>query len=59
VFASEWLTGAMFDRLTHHAHILENNGDSYRGLAKNTPKLHTLFALANTWMVRHRLLATG
>jgi IS5 family transposase len=31
----------------------------YRGLAKNTAQLHTLFALANIWMVRRRLLATG
>ena len=31
----------------------------YRGLTKNTAQLHTLFALANIWMVRHRLLATG
>jgi DNA replication protein DnaC len=30
VFASERLTGAMLDRLTHHVHILETNGDSYR-----------------------------
>lgn len=28
----------------------------YRGLAKNTAQLHTLFALSNLWMVRHRLL---
>lgn len=28
----------------------------YRGLAKNTAQLHTLFALANLWMVRKRLL---
>ena len=27
----------------------------YRGLAKNTAQLHTLFALANLWMVRKRL----
>ena len=31
----------------------------YRGLAKNTAQLHMLFTLANIWMVRHRLLATG
>jgi len=31
----------------------------YRGLAKNTAQLHMLFALANIWMVRRRLLATG
>ena len=30
VFASECLTGALLDRLTHHVHILEMNGDSYR-----------------------------
>lgn len=30
VFGSERLTGALLDRLTHHSHILELNGDSYR-----------------------------
>src|SRR6478672_10979726 len=30
VFASERLTGALLDRLTHHVHILEMNGASYR-----------------------------
>lgn len=30
VFVSERLTGAVLDRLTHHVHILEMNGDSYR-----------------------------
>src|ERR1035437_4489408 len=30
VFASERLTGALLDRLTHHVHILELNGDSFR-----------------------------
>ena len=28
----------------------------YRGLRKNTQQLHTLFALANLWMVRGCLL---
>ena len=31
----------------------------YRGLRKNTQQLHTLFALANLWMARVRLLATN
>ena len=30
VFGSERLTGALPDRLTHHVHILEMNGESYR-----------------------------
>jgi len=31
----------------------------YRGLAKNTANLVTLFALSNLWMVRKRLLSMG
>ena len=30
IFASERLTGALLDRITHHVHILEVNGESYR-----------------------------
>ena len=30
VFGSQRLTGALLDRLTHHVHILELNGESYR-----------------------------
>ena len=30
VFASERLTGALLDRLTHRVHIMEMNGESYR-----------------------------
>ena len=42
VFGSERLTGALPDRLTHHVHILELNGDSYRlkqskGRRRKTP----------------------
>ena len=45
IFGSERLTGALLDRLTHHVHILEMNGESYRlnqsqkrrsGIPKNT-----------------------
>lgn len=31
----------------------------YKGLAKNTAQLHTLFALANLWMARKQLLSAG
>jgi len=30
IFGSERLTGALLDRVTHHVHILEMNGDNYR-----------------------------
>jgi|TARA_B100000959_G_C14540184_1_gene443228 DNA replication protein DnaC len=30
IFGSERLTGALLDRITHHVHILEVNGESYR-----------------------------
>jgi len=30
VLGSERLTGALLDRLTHHVHILEMNGECYR-----------------------------
>ncbi len=30
MFRSERLTGALLDRLTHHVHILELNGESHR-----------------------------
>ena len=29
----------------------------FRGLAKNTAHVTTLFALSNPWMARHKLLA--
>ena len=30
IFGCERLTGALLDRLTHHVHILEMNGESFR-----------------------------
>jgi len=39
ILGSERLTGALLDRLTHHVHILEMNGDSYR-LKQSTHKRH-------------------
>ena len=29
MFGSERLTGALLDRVSHHVHILEMNGDSF------------------------------
>jgi DNA replication protein DnaC len=36
VFGSERLTGALLDRLTHHVHILEMNGESSRLATSNS-----------------------
>ena len=45
----------------HPFHIVKNlfrhKKLRYRGLAKNTAQLHTLFALANLWMARRQLMA--
>jgi DNA replication protein DnaC len=38
IFGAERLTGALLDRLTHHVHILEMNGDSYRLKASRRQK---------------------
>jgi DNA replication protein DnaC len=40
VFGSERLTGALLDRLTHHVHILEMNGESFR-LKQSKTKIKT------------------
>jgi DNA replication protein DnaC len=45
VFGSERLTGALLDRLTHHVHILEMNGESYR-LASSKKRARKSAALA-------------
>jgi len=39
VLQSERLTGALLDRLTHHVHILEMNGESYRLKESKAAKL--------------------
>ena len=51
VFGSERLTGALLDRLTHHVHILEMNGDSYRLKRVDTGKGQdrTLSPLSAFW----------
>ena len=41
VLGSERLTGALLDRLTHHVHILEMNGESYRLATSKKRQKHT------------------
>jgi len=48
VFGSERLTGAPLDRLTHHVHILEMNGESYRLKTSSARKRRRAGALAAT-----------
>jgi hypothetical protein len=63
VFGNERLTGALLDRLTHHLHILEMNGESYRlkhSIARRQPKasppilrLHNPSILTRARSARH------
>ena len=53
VFGSERLTGALLDRLTHHVHILEMNGDSYR-LASAQKRVRKARAIAESSTSNHR-----
>jgi transposase, IS5 family len=50
-------------RVEHPFHILKNlfrhRKTRYRGLAKNTAQLHSLFALANPFIARHWLSGTA
>jgi hypothetical protein len=46
MFGSERLTGALLDRLTHHVHNLQMNGDSYR---LNHSKSRSRRASSETW----------
>jgi DNA replication protein DnaC len=47
ILGSERLTGALLDRLTHHVHILEMNGESYR-LAQSKSRRRTTSSPANS-----------
>jgi DNA replication protein DnaC len=47
ILGSERLTGALLDRLTHHVHILEMNGESYR-LAQSKSRRRTPSSPANS-----------
>lgn len=42
VLGSERLTGVLLDRLTHHVHILEMNGESYRLAASKKRQKQTV-----------------
>ncbi len=42
MLGSERLTGALLDRLTHHVHILEMNGESYRLAASKKRQKQTV-----------------
>jgi DNA replication protein DnaC len=45
MFGNQRLTGARPDRLTHHVHILEMNGESYRlkqSKARRRKEPHTI-----------------
>ena len=58
VFGSERLTGALLDRLTHHVHILEMNGDSYRLNQSQKRRKSPKTRLPSPWLTRwaHRHL---
>jgi len=47
VLGAERLTGALLDRLTHHVHILEMNGESYRLQASHRRQSRSEIASAN------------
>jgi hypothetical protein len=49
VFGSERLTGALLDRLTHHVHILEMNGESFRLASSRKRQKVTEGSKMNRW----------
>ena len=54
VFGSERLTGALLDRLTHHVHILEFNGDSYRLKHSAVRKRHAMNTVGDSHLAEDR-----
>ena len=51
---SERLTGALLDRLTHHVHILEMNGESYRlRQSRQATTLRSAGSPADSWITPH------
>jgi hypothetical protein len=58
IFGSERLTGALLDRLTHHVHILEMNGKSYRlATSKKAQRRSLSSAIAEDNRIRRRVPA--
>ncbi len=60
---AEKLKAQVRARVEHPFHILKNlfhhRKTRYRGLAKNTAQLHTLFALVNLVIAKRSLLAAA
>jgi len=54
IFGSERLTGALLDRLTHHVHILEMNGESYRLATSKKAQRRSAQGNAKRRRPRHR-----
>ena len=63
VIAFERLKASIRAKVEHPFRVIKRQFGyvkvKYRGLAKNTANLMTLFALSNLWMVRKRLLNMG
>jgi transposase, IS5 family len=59
----EYLKAAVRAKVEHPFRVIKRQFGytkvRYRGLAKNTGQVLTLFALSNVWMARRRLLAMG
>lgn len=59
----EYLKAAMRSKVEHPFRVIKRQFGyrkvRFKGLAKNTAQVQTLFALANLWMARRRLLSVG